>query len=84
MPRALEELGYLTLKRARRASQKPKRQSRKQLEAKLSQANATLTDSANAPTTCADNSAQDVVYAGVKVLRLSIRKCSARGWRNLL
>ena len=60
MPRALEELGYLTFKRARRASQKPKRKSREQLEAKLSQANSTLTDSANAPTTCADNNAQDV------------------------
>ena len=60
MPRALEELGYLTLKRERRAWRKPKRKSRKQLEAELSQANATLTDSANAPTTCADSSAQDV------------------------
>jgi hypothetical protein len=60
MPRALEELGYLTFKRERRASQKPKRKSREQLKAELSQANETSVDDANAPTTFADKSARDV------------------------
>jgi hypothetical protein len=59
MPRALEELGYLTFKRERRASQKPKRKSREQLKAELSQANETSADDANAPTTFADKSARD-------------------------
>jgi hypothetical protein len=59
MPRALEELGYLTFKRERRASRKPKRKSREQLKAKLSQANDTLTDNANALSSSADNSAHD-------------------------
>ena len=59
MPRALEELGYLTFKRERRASQKPKRKSREQLKAKLSQANDTSTDNANASSSSADNSAHD-------------------------
>lgn len=59
MPRALEELGYLTFKRERRASQKPKRKSRERLQAELTQANEASTDDADAPTTSADKSGRD-------------------------
>jgi hypothetical protein len=58
MPRALEELGYLTFKRERRASRKPKRKSREQLKTELSRANETLTDDTNAPTTFTNKSAR--------------------------
>jgi hypothetical protein len=63
MPRALEELGYLTFKRERRASKKPKRKSRKELEAKASQPQPTLAESPDMRSRSADAAAQDAASA---------------------